>query len=233
MRKFVMHILSSLLVFLASCGNDDSTKEDGVFKGLSYSTIGESDLVSGENQIKGNGTILFTQPLGSIDSNNHFTFSFLLEDGQSISLVANAAENANNGFEFVVERSATTAEWKMVVGSESIDIDDKFKDIDITKEVRLAIDIHNKETPAHVIVWNGDNTEFKETNAIYNSAEKHEHEEGEHEEGEHEEGEHEEGEHEHGESKSPGNGKGTFWGFKLSGATLNNAGITTPKVVED
>lgn len=80
---------------------------------------------------------------------------------------------------------------------------ESFGAIDASGPIRLQFDVHNNETPAHVLAWNRDlGDSFTDATAVFNSEEN---------------------------DNSPGIGSGTRWGVRLSGATVTRAELGAVK----
>ena len=79
---------------------------------------------------------------------------------------------------------------------------DSFNSLDATKAISIAIDIHNDENPAHVLIWSG-NSHYTEENALYNSEK---------------------------ENNLEVQGSGKFWGFELKDAKMMSPKVGSHKL---
>ena len=95
-----------------------------------------------------------------------------LEDQGSVSIICNADKKLNNGITLSFIRKNNSIEVNTIKGSDKVQIaKDSFNSLDATKAISIAIDIHNDENPAHVLIWSG-NSHYTEENALYNSEKK-------------------------------------------------------------
>lgn len=76
--------------------------------------------------------------------------------------------------------------------------------VDAAGAITIGVDVHNDESPAHVLVWSG--SDFAEDAAAFNSE---------------------------GDGAAPGQGSATFWGLKLAKANVTAATIGDAKFSEE
>jgi hypothetical protein len=194
----------TLLIFLLNfaCNNDTKgtdTVNQGSLGASPYITIDSGSLASSGAGIKGQGAIAFKDPVGEIGARKSYTLSLNLEDGGSLTLIANADESLKNGLELKFSRIGNTVSASMTVGSLT-SAAKNFPAVDGSQTLNFTVDVHNDEAPAHVMIWSG--KDFSAVNAILDSE---------------------------SDDAAPGQGRGTFWGLKLSQATVTEAVIGTPK----
>jgi len=211
---------------LMGCGEE--VKEGNAKK--DFDTIEDTDLSLIGKAVEGTGTIRYNTPLSSSSDNINININFRLNEAGAIVLKTHGDETLSNAVSLRFERK--NEELFLNLGGEHVED----LEIDATGDIELSIDIHNSETPAHVIVWNGTSS-ANPKDAAFNSAEDHDHEHGHDEEGEHddhdEEGDHDhedhdadhedDEDHDHEETVEIANGKGTFWGIQLINAKLIKA----------
>ena len=77
-----------------------------------------------------------------------------------------------------------------------VDFSTELSNINAARVLNLQIDVHNSESPAHILVWDGLESSFTEDNALLNTEEL---------------------------DAAPGNGLGQRRGFVLKNATLLKA----------
>jgi hypothetical protein len=188
---------------LTACGSDSSSVATHSLNNVEYATVSEGTLAHNGTNITGTGSVVFVSPLSGITSNNSFALQFTLSDGGGLTLAANSNNQTVNGLELVFTRSGTQLTMATQVG-ETFSTSTPLTGVDASGTIQLQIDVHNSESPAHVLVWTGN--DFAEASAIYNS--------------------------ESPGPAAAGNGTGTFWGLALSNATVTGATVGTPKFTE-
>lgn len=162
--------LSCLLIalFLNACSSDDSVQESSsntiIIGGTAFTQIDGNNISISNSATAGDGTLMGLNPLGSLASGKNFKLEASLKAGGSIILKAYADNSGNNGLNL----NFTNSNNALVVtasGSDfSSDLTSYFSDASPT-DFTFYIDVHNDETPAHVLVWDKDPT----TTPIYDS----------------------------------------------------------------
>lgn len=194
-----------IFLFQWACGANregGSDVETFELNDLEYLNV-SGELKHTSKSVEGTGVIIFLEPLKSLKSGSHFAFKAVLSKGSSIHLIAFATNDGENGVEigFTSDRELKV---KLSARDSSEEISDHFSD-ENKDNLSFSSDIHNDESPAHVLIWKGDETEFSEDASLFNS--------------------------ENGPA-TPGSGHGTFWGFRLKDAKLTQASISDPKFEE-
>lgn len=210
MRKIFSTILLSLSALSVSCGDSNSTDNvaglsEGSLDGAAYSLTSGAELQKTETELSGSGTILFKNPLGEIGSKDAFLLQFKLEDGGKLELLTHTDNAGKSGVSAVVTRESGVVSIAFAAAAATSD-KKVLEGIDATGEISLLIDVHNDESPAHILVWNGTSGSFSEGNALINSED---------------------------DITSPGKGSGVYWGLSLTKATVLSASIQAPKFVEE
>lgn len=239
-----MRLLYSIVLFvgLSACGNDDGSKDVENFAGQEIVYLGSSDEITLEKGVlSGTGSVAFNDPMQSVNSGHSFTLDFSLQEGGELTLVTYASKELKNGYEVKFSRTGSEVKAHLVADGKEQDISAAFAELDFSKTVSLTFDIHNNETPGHVLIW--ETTELAEVEAVeleehalVNTAHGHEDHADDEEAHAEEEEEHSEDESHHHETlevESPGNGSGTFWGVQIVKATLNSAKIADPTFEEE
>jgi hypothetical protein len=203
------HCLLALTISVfSSCGSTEkkanSEETSHEINKSKYLTVSSTDLSYEATSIKGSGTIVFESPLESIKSGSHFDLESALEDGGSVKLVGFSNNKLENGVLLSFSRSGEKLSVKLEAEGKIEDLSTKFAD-QKASSISLAVEIHNDEAPAHVLIWPGSETGFSEDAALFNS------EEG---------------------PATPGNGTATFWGLILSKATVTKAENSDPRFEE-
>ena len=165
--------LSLAALFAVSCGQDDDKKQENLsskLNGLKFSLIGGSEnLKAKENEVNGHGKLIFNSPLKNDD--NRYSFTLNLLDAGSLELMTNADKNLQNGVSIKFERVSKVLKVFVTANSKSIDISERFKGLDASSELFFALDVHNDESPAHVLIWD-QNEHFCGSKALYNFTKK-------------------------------------------------------------
>lgn len=223
--KSKMSALSfALLLSLTACGGGGQ-KDSGIsgptnrFGSQQLSAVGDaSGLSVSPNSLKGAGAVVFASQFPEIRSGGSVALNFSLEDGGSLTLVSHADSSLGNGFELEFRRLGTGAGSLRVrlraQGNVRDTVNnfgqDVFSGIDASLPMKLQIDVHNNESPAHVMVWSRlISDDFSEAAAILNTEDEIEKSNG-----------------------SPGIGSGLRWGLKLHRADVTGAEPSPPKFEE-
>jgi hypothetical protein len=223
--KTKMSLISlSLLLILTACGGGGQktpalTGSTHRFGSQQLSVLGESSRLSiGAASLQGTGAVLFTSRFPEVRSGGSVALNFSLEDGGSLTLISHSDSSLENGYELEFRRLGTgTGSLKVSLRAQGNTRDtvnnfgqDVFSGIDASLPMKLQIDVHNNESPAHVMVWSRLITDdFSETAAILNTEDEIEKSNG-----------------------SPGIGSGTSWGLKLNRANVTGAEPSPPKFEE-
>lgn len=186
---------------LSACGGGHNPDKDNLNKAIVVGDASYYDL--GVN--KG----LMTEGVSSVNSGANFEYHFRVTDGGSFTVFAFANSSLTNGIAIRFTRNGGTLNVLATAQGITQDWSPLFASVDASQDVTLTMDIHNNESPAHIMIWNGSkNPKMNHTNTLYNSAEDSvdlDYDAG------------------------PGNGSGRAWGFQTDGATLINAKISDPQ----
>lgn len=157
----------ALLFALTACGGggDKSSGATGPtnrFGSQQLSTIGDSGGLSvNPGSLQGTGAVVFSSQFPEARSGGSVALNFSLEDGGSLTLVSHSDSSLGNGFELEFRRLGTGAGSLQVrlraQGNVRDTVNnfgqDVFSGIDASLPMKLQIDVHNNESPAHVMVW--------------------------------------------------------------------------------
>jgi hypothetical protein len=203
------HALTALALFAAmGCKKDEDKTTDlpqGSFAAQTYYVLEAGDLERSENLLQGSGALVFASPLNAIQSQDNFALEFTLAEGGSLSLVTHADSSLSDGLTVQFERAGTELISSLKADGAGTG-DNVLSGVDASGPISLAVDVHNNETPAHVLIWNAVNGSYDEKEALYNSED---------------------------DADAPGVGKGTLWGVVLRNATLNRVERGEPKFTEE
>ncbi len=186
-----------------SAGNGETAgTADGRLGTNAYVVADAGDLQRADTHLKGSGAVAFKQPLGELGSKKSYDLAFTLDDGGSVTLITQADQKLENGVVLVFTRVG--AGLSVALGAAGQIGEAKPLDgVDAASALRIVVDVHNDESPAHVLVWA--DAEFGEEKAVFNSEE---------------------------DGPTPGQGTGTFWGLRLAKAQVTTAVLGDPKFVE-
>ena len=179
-------------VGLIACGGGANPDKAALNAAKNISGTSYTDL--------GGGKMLMSEALSDVSAGFNFEFSFTLADGGSITFTSFASSQLSNGFEIKFSRAGTKLNVQATAQGQTQDWSSMFSSIDASQNVTLTMDVHNDESPAHVMIWQGEKSPDKDhTNTLYNSAEDSV---------------------DLNYDASPGNGFGRAWGFTLDNAQL-------------
>jgi hypothetical protein len=202
--------IACYLLALAALGcskNDD--KETGliqdVFHDQTYYLVESGNLERSESLLKGSGAMVFASPLDAISSQDNFTLEFSLAEGGSLALVTHSNNSLEKGITVQFDRAGTQLSTSLKAdGSGTSDI--VLEGLDASGTLTLSVDVHNNETPTHVLIWNAAQGSYDESDAVFNSEE---------------------------DEASPGVGQGSLWGLVLRQAELKSVTRGEAKFKED
>lgn len=180
---------------------------DPSFNGEVVSPLGDaSGLAIASNKITGTGSFVYQTKLDAIGSESSHALSFSLKEGAQLNFVVYSDPSLGQGLEFSFSRNGTLLKALIVKNGElatALDISSELSNINASRVINLQIDVHNSESPAHILVWDGLESEFSEDKALVNTEEI--------------------------SGGSPGNGAGFRRGFILRDATLLKSEATAEK----
>jgi hypothetical protein len=191
-----------LAFFLISCGQE-SSHESTVqkFNGLGYVLRENSSLDVSESTITGEGSLSFTEPLGSVQSEKNFLLEFEIDDAGFVEIQTFSDRDFRSPISIRFSRTGETLTVGAAPAAEGVLGRDLKMDSTASK-VSFSIDVHNSETPAHVMVWPEEISSPDDDNAVFNSD---------------------------ADGRLLGNGAGAFWGLRLKGASITKAAARDPK----
>ncbi|HET9238959.1 MAG TPA: hypothetical protein VFO10_17000 [Oligoflexus sp.] len=204
-----LHALTALALFTAvGCKKDEDKTTDlpqGSFAEQKYYLLETGDLQQGDDRLQGSGALVFASPLNAIQSQDNFALEFTIAEGGSLSLVTHSDSSLSDGLTVQFERAGTELISSLKADGAGTG-DNVLSGVDASGPISLAVDVHNNETPAHVLIWNAVNGSYEENEALYNSED---------------------------DADAPGVGKGTLWGLVLRNATVKKVERGEPKFTEE
>jgi len=205
MRFFLSLSRACLLaaaLLVSSCGSDDASptapSAEGTIGATPFLLVSESGLTFADGTLRGTGSAVAKDPLGEIKAGKSLAVAFTLEEGGSLAIKSFASNALEGGVVMTLSRKGKVLSAGLEAAGKTVDVSKTFAALDASTEVSVLLDVHNDETPAHVLAWKGDVAAPSDANALFNSEKA-------------------------GDGTSPGNGKGTFWGLTLSKATVKKA----------
>jgi hypothetical protein len=201
MRLLAIVFLAALTL-VSGCGGSSSCTAVS-FSGACFGYVTQGTLTATETSLSGTGSLVAETPLSGASSNNSFRLTFTLQDGGSVSLFANSTAALADGIEIEMKRQGSALEVHVKKGGTDFDASSSFTSVSATAAVTLQIDVHNSESPVHLLVWGESTTDFSESNTLLNE-----------------------------EASTPPSGTGTYWGLELENATVTSAAAGTQKFTE-
>ncbi len=194
-------VMCVLSLGLAACGGDKTanpTEDTKSWQNRSYKILNEGSFSLTDQALVGNASILFTQPLGHIDSNKNFKVGFLLLDQGSVELRSFTNTKLDQGVTLRFSRTGDNLYLTLIAGKSETS-PRLLSGINADGYVVLSVDVHNSESPTHILVWEPNITNATDDNALFNSD---------------------------ADATTPGRGVGQFWGLVLNNATVNLLDVT-------
>lgn len=203
-----LHALTALaLVAAVGCKKDEDKTTDlpqGSIAGQTYYVVEALDLERTENILKGSGALVFASTLNGIPSQDNFSLEFTIAEGGSLALVTHSDSSLSDGLTVQFERTGTELISRLTADGSGTG-DNVLSGVDASGPISLAVDVHNNETPAHVLIWNAVTGSYAENAALYNSKD---------------------------DADAPSAGKGTQWGLVLRNAEVKRVERVEPKFTD-
>ncbi len=191
MQKIIFLLFS---FFLVACGGGYNPDKAALHTSQQVGSLKYISL--------GEGKGLMPDSLSEIQGSANFEMSFSLQEGGSAIFYFFAKENLSDGL--TIEFKKEQGQLKVLASAQGVQQEwsSLFSGIDTSGVMTFTLDIHNNESPAHIMLWSGSkNSSLNHRNTVYNSAEDS---------------------LDLNYDAAPGNGLGRSWGFQL-----NNAELTT------
>jgi hypothetical protein len=204
----IFGILAILVIslFPAACSKPSESKSDCIEGGkvgvVCFKSLNSPALSFSSGTINGTGSALAVGELATeTSSGKNISVAFSLSDAGSLTLKTFSKPDLSGGVDIKLSRAGTKLELKFVKGATESSAKE-LVGIDASSEVKLIVDVHNDEDPAHILVWNGSGTFALET-PLLNS--------------------------EDDDVKPSGQGSDKYWGVTLANAKLTQAVLSEPK----
>ncbi len=203
-RTFGISALAALVSI--GCGGGSGSGKQAYnaqsINGYDYIVITNSNLSLTDGNVSGEGEIAFTGPVGSTSSNSNFKVEFTLDDGGFLELKAFANNKLAGGVDVRISRSGDSASVSSVT-SDNEPVSRELKELNANGLIALSIDVHNSETPAHVLMWSKTERLPTDDNALFNSD---------------------------ADGVITGNGVGMLWGLALNRAKVSKVATDSPEL---
>jgi hypothetical protein len=149
------HLIFALgLVFLAACGNGTREAPRGLVDlgGTQFRVVNGSCVRDAMNMLSGTCGVISPADLGGVSAGKSFALRFRLIDGGAVTLHAYST-NLQGGVDLRFSRTGNTLKFRGTIGGQSVDHSHRFTNFNAAEEISLQIDVHNNESPSHVIIW--------------------------------------------------------------------------------
>ncbi len=193
MKSFL--VIPIIFFALTACGKSDSKNDSKQsFSGYDYIVKSTSSPVINDGKLTGDGSIAFVEPIGSVTSNKNFKISMTIEDAGFVELKSFTNADLVAGIGLKLSRSGDSL--VLVSSADGKDTGPlTIKGISANAPLSLSIDVHNSETPAHVMIWKSTESAPTDDNALFNSD---------------------------ADGEITGNGAGNFWGLSINGSSISS-----------
>ena len=160
-----------------------------------------------QTQVSGSGTLVAFNPVREgVSSSNRYDFRFGLKNSGAVKIKMHGNADLSGAMELEFLNSDNRFNVSLLISSQRVDLSQFFLSQNPTSSLGFSIDLHNGESPAHVLVWALDLVSARlPTNALLNTtADK---------------------------IAVPGEGTGAFWGVELVNSELTSAGVGSPNFI--
>jgi len=200
-------MFAAIVISASGCSKKDSdaaTCSGGYqLESLCFKGQTNANLVFSSGSLSGTGSAVAVEPLSEKTAGGrNIAISFSIQDGGSFELRTFARNDLSGGIDIKFSRSSGKLNMSFKQG-ETASSAKELEGIDASAEVKLFIDVHNDESPAHVIVWNGAGS-FNKEQSLHNSEDS-------------------------GAIQPAAQGLDKYWGVALNRATLSKVAVGEPK----
>lgn len=209
--KYAFALLSTVMV-LSSCGGKYKREPAGesiAVGSQAFSRLGGGSLQVGGGELSGTGSVLAANSMRNVEEETSYSLNFSLNDGGSLTLVSHSNSSLESGYEMRFSRVGSgPGSMRVSVTASGITKDtrnamsvDVFGGLDASVPIRVQVDVHNGESPAHVLLWTLPLTAtFTKESSLFDTGDEMDKSNG-----------------------SPGKGSGFHWGLELDRATVRLA----------
>lgn len=169
-------LLTGVFIFLLAVSHTACSKKEaasaaateGKVSSVDFKILSSQGLSFDGTTLKGTGNAVAKLPLAdNKDSGKNLTVTFTLEDGGSLLLKTFASSGLENGMNVHLTRSGDQLKVKTSKGNDSGN--EKTLSLSANGSIGLSVDVHNNESPTHVLVWAASEAAPAEENALFNS----------------------------------------------------------------
>lgn len=200
---FISILTLTVSVLVSACGKENSSAAvaEGKIGNIDFKILNSAGLSFDASTLIGSGDVVAKLPLATNkDSGKNIALTFFLEDSGSLAVNAFSSASLENGINVVFTRSGSSLKAKTTHKDSTSQ--EKNLTLNASSPVSVLIDVHNDESPAHILIWNGTEATPSEENALFNTEK---------------------------DAESAGQGTETFWGLSLSKAKIINASLSDTK----
>ncbi len=148
--------IALISIFSLSCSDDssESTKEAAGRIGTTEFILKETtNLRFDGTTLKGSGSAVAKIPADEISGEKNFQLSFTLDEGGSLELAAFTNEAMLKGVGIKFSRTGEALKVELKNNDTTLDISTAFSEVVASQAISVHFDVHNGETPAHIIGW--------------------------------------------------------------------------------
>lgn len=206
-RLFLSITLLSLS--LISCSKDEANSAEnltGRIGSTEFIVQDSSDLRFDGVSLRGSGTAIAKLPADEIAGEKNFELTFTLNNGGVVEIKAFGNDLLQNAVGIKFSRTGDTLKVELTNKTTTLDISSAFSQLDANSTLSLHFDVHNGETPAHIIGWTSSIQSPDSSNSSFDS---------------------ERDEDTFGAFS--GKGEGVYWGLSLQDSTVSQANLREVK----
>lgn len=198
--KVLLYLLAFVFI-AAGCGKSvnvgqgNNSDQGGKISEQGFEIIEKGSLKIEGSALEGSGSIVFTNPLPANKSNVGLDVSFELGDGGYLEVISHSNKDLSSGVVIKISRVGSQI-YAIVRTPLSTPSAQKLLPQVSTGPSRLLIDVHNNESPTHILAWATGTSIFSEASSILNTEQDY---------------------------ALNGQGSGGFWGLKLLNAKVTAA----------
>ncbi|MEN9530503.1 MAG: hypothetical protein RI932_2376 [Pseudomonadota bacterium] len=200
-------MLAAIVISASGCGKKDSGTAacSGGYQieSLCFKSQSNANFVFNSGALSGTGSAVAVEPLSEkTDGGRNISISFSVQDGGSLVLRTFAKNDLSSGIDIKFSRSSSKLNMSFIQG-ETISSAKELEGIDASTEIKLLVDVHNDESPAHIVVWSGAGS-FNKEQPLHDSEDS-------------------------GAIQPAAQGVDKYWGIALDKATLSKVAVGEPK----
>lgn len=153
-RTALLFPLLALTALGQGCGNGTRIEPDRslAVAGSQFGLVSGTCSMNANREITGSCSIVAASDLGGVNSGSSFALQLRLEDGGSLTLHAFGNRN-QQAFNIRFSRTDANLSVRVEVNGQETNYDTQFRNYDARRTIALQIDVHNDETPVHLLIW--------------------------------------------------------------------------------